>query len=114
MTLEELQANLTEINHWVVTFQTSMALEKYYAEDIVMIEGDGTVTTGKAACRQGREVFFRDMLVEFRESRLISQEIAVSADKTDELKRSVFQYAIARILLQQLNMAQLQTACCNL
>jgi hypothetical protein len=31
---------------------------------------------------QGREIFFRDMLVEFRESRLMSQEIAVSADKT--------------------------------
>ncbi|MBE9168599.1 hypothetical protein IQ238_14140 [Pleurocapsales cyanobacterium LEGE 06147] len=81
MTLEELQAKLAEINHLVSTFQTSVALEKYYAENIVMIEGDGTVTTGKEACRQGREVFFKNMLVEFRESRLISQDIAVSADK---------------------------------
>ena len=47
-----------------------------------MIEGDGTVTTGKEACRQGRAVFFNEMLVEFRESRLISQDIAVSADHT--------------------------------
>jgi hypothetical protein len=82
MTLEELQAKLTDINHLVVTFQTSVALEKYYAEDIVMIEGDGTVTTGKEACRRGREVFFNEMLVEFRESKLMSQDIAVSADKT--------------------------------
>lgn len=81
MTLEELQSKLLDINHLVVTFQTSVALEKYYAEDIVMIEGDGTVTTGKEACRQGREVFFNEMLIEFRESRLISQNIAVSADK---------------------------------
>lgn len=80
MTLEELKAKLKDINHLVATFQTSVALEKYYAEDIVMIEGDGTVTTGKEACRQGRAVFFNEMLVEFRESRLINQEIAVSAD----------------------------------
>jgi hypothetical protein len=82
MTLEELQSKLEEINHLVVTFQTSVALEKYYAEDIVMIEGDSMVTTGKEACRQGRAFFFNEMLVEFRESRLISQEIAVSADHT--------------------------------
>jgi hypothetical protein len=82
MTLEELQSKLEDINHLVVTFQTSVALEKYYAEDIVMIEGDGTVTTGKEACRQGRAIFFNEMLVEFRESRLIGQEIAVSADHT--------------------------------
>jgi hypothetical protein len=82
MTLEELQSKLEDINHLVVTFQTSVALEKYYAEDIVMIEGDGTVTTGKEACRQGRAVFFNEMLVEFRESRLISQDIAVSAERT--------------------------------
>jgi hypothetical protein len=81
MTLEELQAILADINHLVVTFQTSVALEKYYADDIVMIEGDGAVTTGKEACRQGREVFFKEMLIEFRESKLISQNIAVSADK---------------------------------
>jgi hypothetical protein len=82
MTLEELQAKLEEINHLVVTFQTSVALEKYYAEGIVMIEGDGTITKGKEACRQGRAVFFEEMLVEFRESRLISQDIAVSADQS--------------------------------
>jgi hypothetical protein len=81
MTLEELQVKLADINHLVVTFQTSVALEKYYSEDIVMIEGDGTVTTGKEACRQGREVFFKEMLVEFRESKLIGQNIAVSAEK---------------------------------
>lgn len=81
MTLEELQTKLEEINHLVVTFQTSVALEKYCAEDIVMIEGDGTITTGKEACRQGRAVFFDEMLVEFRESRLISQDVAVSADQ---------------------------------
>lgn len=84
MTLEELQAALKEINDLVVSFQTSVALEKYYSEDIVMIEGDVTVTTGKEACRQGREVFFKQMLVEFRESKLISQDIAVSADKDYE------------------------------
>ncbi|NJN58071.1 MAG: hypothetical protein HC879_11545 [Leptolyngbyaceae cyanobacterium SL_5_9] len=81
MTLEELRSKLTDINHLVATFQTSVALEKYYAEDIVMIEGDGTVTTGKQACREGREIFFNEMLIEFRESRLISQTIATSADK---------------------------------
>ncbi|NJL39505.1 MAG: hypothetical protein HC840_10345 [Leptolyngbyaceae cyanobacterium RM2_2_4] len=82
MTLEELRSKLIDINHLVATFQTSVALEKYYAEDIVMIEGDGTVTTGKQACREGRERFFSEMLIEFRESRLISQTIATSADKT--------------------------------
>jgi hypothetical protein len=82
MTLEELKSKLEDINHLVVTFQTSVALEKYYAEDIVMIEGDGCITTGKEACRQGRAIFFNEMLIEFRESRLISQEIAVSADHT--------------------------------
>jgi hypothetical protein len=81
MTLEELQTKLIDINHLVVTFQTSVAFEKYYAENIVMIEGDGTVTTGKEACRQGREFFFEKMLVEFRESKLISQNIAVSAEQ---------------------------------
>lgn len=80
MTLEELQIALAEINKLVVTFQTSVALEKYYAENIVMIEGDGRITTGKEECRQGREVFFKEMLVEFR-SKLISQDIAVSVDK---------------------------------
>jgi hypothetical protein len=47
ITIEELQASLAHINNLVVTFQTSIALEKYYAEDTVMIEGDGTVTQGK-------------------------------------------------------------------
>jgi hypothetical protein len=82
MNLEDLQSKLEDINRLVVNFQTSVALEKYYAEDIVMIEGDGTVTTGKEACRQGRSIFFNEMLVEFRESRLLSQNIAVSADRT--------------------------------
>ncbi|MEX0268248.1 hypothetical protein AB3R30_03825 [Leptolyngbyaceae cyanobacterium UHCC 1019] len=81
MTLEELQIALVDINNLVTTFQTSAALEKYYAESIVMIEGDGTITTGKEACRQGREVFFKELLIEFRESKLVSQDIAVSADK---------------------------------
>ncbi len=81
MTLEELQIKLADINNLVANFKTSVALEKYYSEDIVMVEGDGTVTTGKAACRQGREYFFKEMLVEFRESKLISQDIAVSAEK---------------------------------
>jgi hypothetical protein len=81
MTIEELQTALADINHLVVTFQTSVALEKYYAEEIVMIEGNGTITSGKSACRQGREIFFKEMLVEFRESKLISQDIAVSAEK---------------------------------
>jgi hypothetical protein len=81
MTLEELQIALAEINRLVERFQTSVALEKYYAEDIVMIEGDGTITAGKENCRQGRKVFFDEMLVEFRESKLIGQDIAVSADK---------------------------------
>lgn len=81
MTLEELRTALEEINHWVSNFQTSAVLEKYYADDIVMIEGDGTITQGKEACRQGRAFFFDEMLVEFRESRLIRQDIAVSADK---------------------------------
>jgi hypothetical protein len=80
MTLEKLQAVLTEISHLVTTQQTSVAFEKYYAEDIVMIEGDGTVTTGKEACRQGRAVFFDEMLVEFRVSKLISQNTAVAAE----------------------------------
>ncbi|MCU0543209.1 MAG: hypothetical protein MUE44_13725 [Oscillatoriaceae cyanobacterium Prado104] len=81
MTLEELQAKLADINRLVETFQTSVALEKYYSEDTVMVEGDGTVTAGKEACRQGREVFFKEMLVEFRESKLIRQDIAVAAEK---------------------------------
>jgi hypothetical protein len=81
MTFEELQIKLADINNLVVTFQTSVALEKYYSEEIVMIEGDGTITTGKEECRKGREFFFKEMLVEFRESKLISQDIAVSADK---------------------------------
>jgi hypothetical protein len=82
MTFEELQTKLEDINNLVISFQTSVALEKYYSEEIVMIEGDGTITTGKEECRQGREIFFKEMLVEFRESKLISQDIAVSADKT--------------------------------
>ena len=81
MTLEELQEKLTEINQLVANLQTSVAFEKYYADNIVMIEGDGTVTTGKDACRQGREFFFEEMLIEFRESKLISQNIAVAAEK---------------------------------
>lgn len=46
-----------------------------------MVESDGTVTAGKEACRQGREVFFKEMLVEFRESKLLRQDIAVAAEK---------------------------------
>lgn len=59
MTIEELQIKLADINNLVTTFQTSAALEKYYSENIIMIEGDGTITTGKEACRQGREIFFK-------------------------------------------------------
>jgi hypothetical protein len=81
MTIEELQIKLADINNLVATFQTSIALEKYYSENIVMIEGDGNITNGKEECRKGREVFFKEMLVEFRESKLISQDIAISADK---------------------------------
>lgn len=81
MTLEELQLKLADINNLVASFQTSAVLDKYYSEDIVMIEGDGTVTKGKEACRQGREYFFNEMLVEFRESKLISQDVAVAAEK---------------------------------
>ncbi|MEG4573910.1 hypothetical protein QUA56_14620 [Microcoleus sp. N3A4] len=58
MTIEELQIKLADINHLVETFQTSVALEKYYSDDTVMIEGDGTITSGKENCRQGREFFF--------------------------------------------------------
>ena len=81
MTLEELQEKLGEINQLVANLQTSAVFEKYYADDIVMIEGDGTVTTGKDACRQGRDFFLKEMLIEFKESRLVSQTIAVAAEK---------------------------------
>ncbi|NJL87350.1 MAG: hypothetical protein HC886_17420 [Leptolyngbyaceae cyanobacterium SM1_1_3] len=81
MTLEELQEKLADINQLVANLQTAAAFEKYYADSIVMTEGDGTVTTGKNACRQGREFFFREMLIEFRESKLLSQNIAVAAEK---------------------------------
>jgi hypothetical protein len=81
MTLEGLQEKLADINQLVTDLNTSAAFEKYYADDIVMIEGNGTITAGKEACRQGREFFFKEMLVEFRESRLLSQIIAVAAEK---------------------------------
>ncbi|MGP1387025.1 MAG: hypothetical protein ACTS2F_25935 [Thainema sp.] len=81
MTLEELQEKLADIKQLVTNLQTVIAFEKYYADDIVMIEGDGTVTTGKDACRQGREFFFKEMLIEFRESTLIRQDIAVAAEE---------------------------------
>lgn len=45
MTLEELQEKLADINQLVTSLQTAIAFEKYYADNIVMIEGDGTVTT---------------------------------------------------------------------
>jgi hypothetical protein len=97
MTLEELQAKLEEINHLVVTFQTSVALEKYYAENIVMIEGDGTITTGKEACRQGRAVFFNEMLVEFRESSttVVDFEVDVPDDACSDVTVQRFDAAVA-------------------
>ena len=39
MTLEELQIKLSDINNLVVTFQTLVALEKYYYYEFYILAG---------------------------------------------------------------------------
>ena len=60
-----IRANVDELNSMILQGQVLDAFEKFYAEDVEMVEVDGNVRKGKEENR-AFEVAFVNNLVEFR------------------------------------------------
>lgn len=58
MTIQQVIANEKEINAIELAKVKSLeGFEKFYGEDVVIIQGDGTTFNGKVACRGMEEGF---------------------------------------------------------
>ena len=57
MTQTDISAAVTELGNLVMQHKGQEAFDKFYADDVDMIEWDGSHTVGKAANRQRRAEF---------------------------------------------------------
>jgi hypothetical protein len=79
MTIQQVIENEKEINTMVMGNDMLGAFAKFYGDDVVMVESDGTTTTGKPACQAGEEAFVAS-LTEFRGMKLLSSVVMPSPD----------------------------------
>lgn len=83
MTIQQVIDNEKTINTLVMEGKSMDAFETYYGEDVLMIESDGSTTTGKTACREYEENFGKS-ITEFRGSKLLSSVVMESDDSQYE------------------------------
>jgi hypothetical protein len=69
MTIQEVTQYEKEINSIELTLNKSIetitleAFEKFYAEDVIIVEADGTTYTGKEQCRAMEQGFYKSIQV---------------------------------------------------
>ena len=66
--MSALLSKIDDLNDLVLQGKALEAFEKYYHDDVIMQENDGSPTIGKAANRQ-REIEFFSSITEFRSAR---------------------------------------------
>lgn len=66
-----LRSSVTSLNEMILNGQVLDAFEKFYADDVDMVELDGTVRSGKAANRAAEEAFVNG-LTEFRGAKVLN------------------------------------------
>jgi hypothetical protein len=81
MNIEQVIAKEKEINELVLAGKSLEAFEKFYDENVIMTESDGSTNTGKEACRK-YEVSFFETVTEFRGVKLISS-VALPSDVSE-------------------------------
>jgi hypothetical protein len=79
MTIQQVIANEKEINQLVQAGKMLEAFEKFYGENVVMIESDGSQNVGKVACRKYEEGFM-STITEFNAANLLSSVVIPLAD----------------------------------
>jgi hypothetical protein len=78
MTIQQVITHEKEINQLVLEGKSLEAFEKFYGEDVIMTESDGSTTTGKTDCRKYEEGFFASV-TEFRGIKLLAS-VAMPSD----------------------------------
>jgi hypothetical protein len=71
MTIQQVIANEKEINELVLAGKMLEAFEKFYGENVVMTESDGSQNVGKVACRKYEEGFMASV-TQFNEMKFLS------------------------------------------
>jgi hypothetical protein len=84
MTIQQVIANEKEINQLVLEGKMLEAFEKFYGENIVMIESDGSQNLGKEACRKYEEGFM-STITQFNEAKLLSSIVIPLGDNEFEV-----------------------------
>jgi hypothetical protein len=78
MTIQQVITNEQEINAIEASKVKSLsAFEKFYSENVIIIQSDGTVFTGKDACRAG-EVGFNSSIITTTDKKLLSSVVLPS------------------------------------
>lgn len=77
MTIQQVIANEQEINQLVATGKAMDAFHKFYGNDVIMIQSDGSTTSGKVDC-QAMEEAFGASIIEFRSTKLLSSVVMPS------------------------------------
>jgi hypothetical protein len=83
MTIQQVIANEKQINELVLAGKMLEAFIKYYSEDVVMIENDGSQNVGKVAC-QAYEEGFMASITQFNEAKLLSSVVMPSPNSEYE------------------------------
>jgi hypothetical protein len=83
MTIQQVISSEKEINELVLQGKMMEAFMKFYGDDVIMIENDGSSNSGKAAC-QAYEEGFMSSIVEFKEAKLLSSIVLPSPDSNYE------------------------------
>ena len=71
MTIQQVIANEKEINELVLAGKLLEAFEKFYGENVVMTESDGSQNVGKETCRKYEEGFMASV-TQFNEMKFLS------------------------------------------
>jgi hypothetical protein len=79
MTIQQVIANEKEINQLVLAGKMLEAFETWYSPTVEMVEMDGTVRSGKEACREYEEGFMAT-ITHFNEAKLLSSVVIPLAD----------------------------------
>ena len=85
MTIQQVITNEKEINELVLTGKMLEAFEKFYGENVVMTESDGSQNIGKEACRKYEEGFM-STITAFNEAKLLTSVVFPISDSEFEVQ----------------------------
>lgn len=76
-TISEIKANVEDINQMVLAGKSLEAFEKYYGENVTMVQASGETFQGKAACLVMEENWAKNV-TEFRGAKCLNYTVAES------------------------------------